>query len=138
MKSHEVRLPKKSKKMQPSPVRPSVWRPNNPDPYTDYGEMQEDDEPWGESDSYHIPWSESASDSVMSISELDVSESPEEGWIEPTVFQRGRQTVTRQRTLTIQHITSRRDSLRSHAATPPSPDPGPPRISRLPTKPNKK
>jgi len=26
------------------PVRPRTWRPNNPDPRTDYGEMQEDDE----------------------------------------------------------------------------------------------
>jgi hypothetical protein len=148
MKEHYIRLPKASKRFQPrpspsaDPVRPSVWRSNNPNPNTDYGEMREDDEAWsGES---------SPGSSVIDLieSSLEESDGPSSDEIACEIaslasrFQNksGVEVITSRHSLTIRR-TNRRETLRNRrnpADIPPSPDVAPQRISRLPTKPNKK
>jgi hypothetical protein len=147
MKQHYIRLPKPSKRFQPNtpspdPVRPTVWRRENPHPNTDYGEMREDDEAWsGES-----PPESSVVDLVESS--LEESDGPSSDEIACEIaslasrFQNksGVEVITSRHSLTIRR-TNRRETLRSRlnpADIPPSPNVAPKRISRLPAKPNKK
>lgn len=154
MVSHDVLLPKKPKRFPVGidwrdedlfpppiarsgiPVRPRTWRPENPHPDTDYGEMQEDDDEW---------WPRSSSDvSVIDLSS-ESSQMAEESSSEPSseavealadrIRNRSGIVVTRShKTLTIKQTTQQRTLVTRHPIGQSQPSPTPEQPARIPKK----
>jgi hypothetical protein len=149
MQTHDVLLPKPPKRFpvgEPPPriartrppVRPRTWRPNNPDPRTDYGEMQEDDEEFllgsdASKDHSVIDLDSSSSSGPFEDSSSEPDSDMVEALAESLRIRNGIMVTRSHTTLTPQQVSKTR-TLRSHAASAPTPSPAPPRVTRIPKK----